>query len=116
MAHVFIPTEMLENLAAARRVDFNGEELFVLPSRHRFQCADAIRILSEVASGADPLGLCGTVRTREAIEAMGGEILGDSLLVEDAAYDVAPGVLCSVMGEPASSSVSEEAAIASLAD
>ncbi|MSP24132.1 MAG: hypothetical protein EXR75_02990 [Myxococcales bacterium] len=114
MADAFIPHEVFERLADSSRATIAGCELVISPAQERFRCEEAIRVLREVASGNDPLGLCGTVRTRAAIDALGGEILGDSLLLDDSAYEVVCGLLCKASELPAPPGTAETA-LASLA-
>jgi hypothetical protein len=97
---IFIPHEKLDELASSGRADMTGDELTLLPEGCRYRVAEAARVLREVASGTDSYGLCGTVRTRAYLcDELGGELLGDSILIDEAAYDVVPGILCEASGE-----------------
>ncbi len=97
---IFIPQEMLEQLAGAHRVDMVGDELTIIPEGARYRVTEAARVLREVATGVDALALCGTVRTRAYLcDELGGELLGDSILIDEAAYDVIPGLLCQPVGD-----------------
>ncbi len=102
---VFFPQTALDILIALQRVDLDGDEL-VMPDGYRYTVVEAVRVLAEVTSGEDPLELCGRVRTRDDLtDTLGAELLGDSMLVEDSAYDVVNGFL----GKP-SNQISDDTA------
>ncbi len=106
---IFIPHERLDQLAGAKRVDMARDELTVTPEGCRYRVTEAARVLREVATGKDALGLCGTVRTRAyLVDELGGELLGDSILIDEAAYDVVPGVLCEPVGDYAGAPTTSE--------
>jgi hypothetical protein len=91
---------MLEVLGDAGRVDMEGDELMVVPEGLRYRAVEAVRVLREVTTGDDPPKLCGTVQARAYLtDELGGELLGDSMLVDDSAYDVVPGLACQPLGE-----------------
>jgi hypothetical protein len=94
---VFFPQALLDVLFGMGKLDLDGEDLVVPEGGYRYRVTEAVRILKEVTTGEDPHDLCGKVRTMEHLaEQVGAEILGNSMLVEDHAYDVTPGML----GEP----------------
>lgn len=97
---VFFPQNALDILIALEHIDLDGEELVLTESGFRYHVTEAVRILREVTTGEDPRELCGRVRTRgELTDDLGAELLGDSMLVEDSAYDVVVGFLCSPSNE-----------------
>ncbi len=94
---VFFPQALLDLLFDVGKVDLDGEDLIIPEGGYRYRVIEAVRVLSEVTTGEDPHDLCGKVRPRGHLtDQLGAEILGNSMLVEDNAYDVAPGML----GEP----------------
>ena len=98
---VFIPHEKMDQLATSGRADMTRDELTITPEGCKYKVTEAARVLREVATGADPQALIGTVRTRSyLVDELGGELLGDSILVDEAAYDVVPGFLCEPLGDP----------------
>lgn len=97
---VFFPQAMLDILVDAGKIDLDGDELVLTDGGFRYRIEEAVRILREVAKGDDPSKLCGRVRKREELaEKLGAELLGDSMLVEDSAYDVVPGFIGTPVGE-----------------
>jgi hypothetical protein len=97
---VFFPQDLLDILMDAGKVDIHGEELVLPGSGYRYEVEEAVRVLREVTTGEDPLSLCGkvTARTRLSDE-LGAEILGNSMLIEESAYDVVPGFVGKPLGE-----------------
>lgn len=94
---VFFPQSLLDILVSVEKLDLEGEELVIPESGFRYRVMEAVRITQEVTTGEDPHDLCGKVALRAHLtDQMGAEILGNSMLVEDNAYDVIPGM----MGEP----------------
>ncbi|HHH11173.1 MAG TPA: hypothetical protein ENK23_03770 [Sorangium sp.] len=92
---VFFPQDALDILIALERADLDGEELVLTDSGLRYQVTEAVRVLREVTTGDDPRDLCGRVRQRALLtDDLGAELLGDSMLVEDSAYDIVTGFLC----------------------
>jgi hypothetical protein len=91
---------MLDVLVDTGKIDLEGEVLIVTDGGYRYKIQEAVRVLREVTTGDDPPRLCGKVRIREELSAeLGAELLGSSMLVEDAAYDVVPGFLGEPLGD-----------------
>ena len=98
-ASIFIPHELCEALASAGRLELDGDELTLTTGRGRYRVREALRVIKEVARGTDAPGLCGTVQLRTHVtDELGAELLGDSMLLDDSAYDVVPGVLAEPIG------------------
>ena len=96
---VFFPQALLDVLIDMNRVDVDADELVLTDSGYRYKVEEAVRILREVTTGEDPQHLCGTVKTRARLaEQLGAELLGTSMLVEDWAFDVVPGLCATPTG------------------
>jgi hypothetical protein len=94
---VFFPQGLLDLLAAEGKVELDGQDIVVPGDGFRYRMLEAVRVVREVTTGEDPHDLCGRVRSRDELQQnLGAEILGNSMLVEEWAYDVIPGLL----GEP----------------
>ena len=97
MNSVFFPQSLLDILFDIGKLDIEGEDLVVKEHGFRYRVGEAVRVLTEVTTGEDPHNLCGRVAMRTYLsDELGAEILGNSMLVEDNAYDVVPGMV----GEP----------------
>ena len=91
---VFFPQTALDILIQLEHVDLDGEELVLMGSGYRYKVTEAVRVLREVTTGEDPRELCGKVRTREELtDDLGAELLGDSMLIDESAYDIVNGFL-----------------------
>ena len=91
---VFFPQGTLDVLVDVGRLELDGEELVVSGEGYRYTVQEAVRVLREVTTGEDPQQLCGKVALRASLdEELGAELLGNSMLLEDWAYDVVPGLL-----------------------
>jgi len=90
---VFFPQQALDAWLEEGRVLLVGDELTVSPEGRRLQLQSALRFTAEVASGEDPHGLVGKVKTQEQLAALSGELCADSVIIGDSAYQVVEGFL-----------------------
>jgi len=88
---VFFPQALLDVLMDAKRIDIQGDELSLSDSGSRYRVVEAVRVLREVTDGNDPNDLCGRVKSRLYLQEIGAELLGDSMIVADKAYEILPG-------------------------
>ncbi|MBI4705886.1 MAG: hypothetical protein HY744_32745, partial [Deltaproteobacteria bacterium] len=88
---VFFPQGALDMLVDAERIELRGAELALRGTGRRYKIVEAVRILREVTDGQDPHGLCGMVKSRAYLSELGGELLGDSMIVGDKAYEIRMG-------------------------
>lgn len=97
---LFIPQARLEALSDAGTLEFDGAELVLAGSAARYRTIEAVRLLRAVVADAATPEIVGTVQPRaRLVRELGGEILGESLLLGDAAYVVVAGVLAEPVGE-----------------
>jgi hypothetical protein len=111
---VFFPQSLLDLLMDSSRIDIHVDELKLTESGARYRVVEAVRILREVTDGIDPHDLCGKVKSRRFLTELGAELLGDSMIVGEKAYDVLSGFVALPVGEP-SAGESEEAVLTALA-
>lgn len=91
---IFIPHSLSEALAAGGRLELEDDDQMLLVGGGRYHVREAVRVLREVANGADELRLCGTVQLREYLtDDLGAELFGTSLLFDESAYDIVAGWL-----------------------
>lgn len=97
---VFFPQSLLDVLFGVGKLDLDGEEIVIPEGGYRYRVTEAVRVLQEVTTGEDPHELCGKVAMRAHLtDQLGAELLGNSMLFEDNAYDVIPGMLGEPSGE-----------------
>ena len=94
MNSVFFPQAALDVLVALGRADIIDEELVLTQEGYRYRVEEGTRVVREVTTGDDPRDLCGRVFLNEKlIVEHAAEILGNSMIIEDSAYDIIPGFL-----------------------
>ncbi len=91
---VFFPQALLDMWIADERIDLTGNELLLRDEGRRFRIFEAVHVVRDAADGGDQSHLVGKVKTREQLTE--AEILENSMLIGDNAYDVVPGFV----GEP----------------
>jgi hypothetical protein len=89
----FLSQELLDRWLAEGLVSLEGEVLGLLPDGPQLRLESAVLFRAEVASGEDPLLLCGKVKSLPAISELGGEHALGSVVVGDSAYEVTEGFL-----------------------
>ncbi len=101
---LFVSQAMLEAWSGQGKVAFAGQTMSVRkgPGSGRAYALDpAVRFLRIVGAERDPHGLLAKVKTEAQLRALGGERMGDSVVVGDVAYEVQPGFLASASAPPA---------------
>ena len=91
---VFFPQAALDQWIVDGAADLRDNELTLAGAGaegRRYRMAEAVRVLREVSGGEDPNELVGRVKAKGYLEQLGAEIMEDSMLVADAAYDIEPG-------------------------
>ena len=87
---MFIAQSTLETWMDSGNVDMRGDSVVLMKLNRTYELEPAVRFLSVVSGGAAPK-LIGKVLTEKRISELGGEILGDSVIIGDAAFQVQPG-------------------------
>lgn len=112
---VFFPQPLLSILMDAGSIDIDEEELLLTEAGSRYRVVEAVRVLREVTDGNDPHDLCGKVKSRAYLGELGAELLGDSMIVEDKAYDVLTGFVGLPIGDAPTAAGGDEAILQKLA-
>lgn len=87
---VFLPQGKLEQWILEEQLDLEGD--FLIVAGRRFPVEAAVHVV-RTASGADAHQLVSRVKARAQLEGMGAEVLNESMLVGEVAYDVDPGFI-----------------------
>ena len=80
------------------KVDLTANELIVLVEGRRYKIEEAVYVVAEVTGANDDRKIVGKVKGKAGLEEVGAEILENSMIIGDNAYDVVPGW----MGAPSS--------------
>jgi hypothetical protein len=95
---VFFPQAALDQWINDGKVDLAGDELTIKPEARRYRILEAARVVREVTGLADANELVGKVKTREHLSGLGAELLENSMVLGDNAYDVITGFLGAPVG------------------
>lgn len=95
---VFFPQAALDEWMANDRVEIERDELTIRSENRRFRIAEAVRILREVAGAGDEAELIGKVKSKNYLTELGAELMEESMILGDAAYDVVPGFVGAPIG------------------
>lgn len=95
---VFFPQLALDHWITEGTIDLQGTELSITKEARRYRLAEAAHILKEVTGATDVNELVGRVKSKQYLQELGAELLEDSLILGDNAYEVIPGFLGSPIG------------------
>ncbi len=95
---VFFPQAALDRWLTDGDIELTGAELSIAKEDRRYRLAEAAHIVKEVTGAADANELVGRVKSKQYLLELGAEILEDSLIMGDNAYEVVPGFLGSAVG------------------
>ena len=104
---LFVSQEALDIWMAEDRVVVDGDVLTLPGGTRQFSLKTAVHFLVDVTETGDPHGLIGLVKDIDALTALGGEHVSDSVILGDTAYEVKEGFL----GTPSASAVAVDATI-----
>lgn len=88
---VFFPQACLDQWGIEGKIELTEAALVILAEGRRFDITEVVRVVVEVTGAPDPHGIVGKVRSKAELESMGAEILENSMIIGDNAYDVVPG-------------------------
>lgn len=91
ITRVFFPDEALDAWLAAGTAELAAGYLTTQPEGYRYRVVEAVRVLGEVTGGADGYELVGKVKPLVYVRELGAEVLGDSMVLDDNAYDIVTG-------------------------
>jgi len=93
----FVPQSKLDSWADLGKITLTGSTLCILDEDLSLTLTPAVRFLS-LLEGQDSNGLIGKVKAETYVRDIGGEVVTDSCLVGDTAYQVEPGFLAEPEG------------------
>lgn len=94
---MFIAERTLESWLDSGNVDVDADVVRLKNHGRAYDLEPAVRFLSVVPEGAAP-DLIGKVLTTKRIAELGGELMGDSVLFGDAAFEVESGYIGTLQG------------------
>ncbi len=97
MARLFISQARIDQLTAEQRVTLDGDHLDIPALGARFQLRPAILFLKVVSDDSDSQSLVGRVKTDEQLKAMGADVMSNSVIVGETAYECEQGFVGEVI-------------------
>jgi hypothetical protein len=88
---VFFPQLLLDQWGIEGKIDLTGDELVVLAEGRKYRIVECVYIVAEVTGAKDPHAFIGKVKPKAVLDELGAEILENSMIIGDNAYDVVPG-------------------------
>lgn len=88
---VFFPQLALDQWGIDGKVDLTQTELILLPEGRRYKIEESVRVVREVTGADDEHKLVGKVKPKAFLVGLGAEMLENSMILGDNAYDVVPG-------------------------
>jgi len=101
---VFFPQQVLDRWLDAGDAELHANELTLKAERKKYRLVEGVRVLAEVSGSPDPYDITGRVKTVAFLTELGAEMLGESMLIGDNAYEVVPGWLGQPKNEVAQAS------------
>ena len=96
MSRLFISVERLDNWTAEGRASLEGDRMTLIELNRAFSMKPGVCFVKATGQDTDPNELVGLVKSKEWLEANGGEQFESSVIFKDTAYDVIDGFI----GEP----------------
>ncbi|HEY1958631.1 MAG TPA: hypothetical protein VGH28_23600 [Polyangiaceae bacterium] len=90
---IFFPQAALDQWVIDGQVELAGNQLTIIGEGRRYRIAEAVRVVAEVSGTADQNDVIGKVKSRVFFEELGAEILEESMIIGENAYEVKTGWL-----------------------
>jgi hypothetical protein len=91
LTRVFLPQSALNVWLQSGKAELAEGRFKTHPDGHTYRVVESLRVIQEVAGGADSYQLAGKVKPIEHVRELGAELLGDSMVLDDNAYDIVLG-------------------------
>ena len=88
----FVPQSMLDLWADLGKIELDGNNLSLPAEKITFQLTPAVRFV-KLLEGEDTQKLVAKVKAETFVREIGGEVMDDSCIVGETAYEVQPGFL-----------------------
>lgn len=88
---IFFPQLAVDTWGIDGKIDLNGSELIVVSEGRKFKVTECVHVVAEVTGANDPHKMVGKVKLKSALDELGAEILENSMILGDNAYDIVPG-------------------------
>src|SRR5437764_13696427 len=96
---MFVAQTTLESWLDSGKVDFDGRVVRLKSHEVAFDLESAVRFIA-IIDGVQESNLLGKVLPESRIKELGGEVLGDSVVFGEIAFQVRPGYIATRQGTP----------------
>ena len=90
---MFFPQTLVDRWVTTGEAALSGSELHVRREGTRYRLIEAVRVLREVTGTPDRFDVSGKVKTVGFVTELGAEVLGDSMVIGDNAFETVIGWL-----------------------
>jgi hypothetical protein len=93
---LFVSQSLLDSWVDQGRIDLSGDAMALRGGERegrRYALEPAVRILRVAGGGPDPHQLVARVKTLDQLRELGAEVMADSVVLGEAAYEAEPGFL-----------------------
>ena len=88
---VFFPQSAVDQWGIDGKIDLVAGELILLVEGRHYKVEEAVRVVTEVTGANDDRKIIGRVKPKRALDEIGAELLENSMILGDNAYDIVPG-------------------------
>ncbi len=90
-SRVFFPQAGVDQWGIDAKIDLVGGELILLADGRRYKVDESVHVVTEVTGANDAHKIVGKVKPKRALDELGAELMENSMILGDNAYDVVPG-------------------------
>jgi hypothetical protein len=91
MARLYISQNRIDAWSAENRIDVKGDRMTLVEHKRSFTLHPAVRFLKVSGGGEDPHDLVNKVKAIDELATMGADLMADSVIYGETAYDVENG-------------------------
>jgi hypothetical protein len=116
---LFVSQSLLDIWAGQGRVDLDAHSITLLSGEgqgRRYALEPAVRFLDVADGGGDPHQLVARVKTLAQVRELGGDVVADSVVLGEVAYQVEPGYLAEASVVEAARRVEVDAGLPSMVE
>ena len=92
---MFVPQEVLETWAVSGAADVTGNTMDLASAERSYELLPAVRF-ERLIAGADDSNLLGRIMGEAGISEHDGELMGDSVVFGEVAFEVTPGFIATI--------------------
>ena len=107
VARLFISQGRIDQLSAEERVSLDGDHLHIPALGAHFQLRPAVHFVKILTDEGDTHSLIGRVKTDAQLKELGAELMENSVILGDVAYECEPGFVGEVISTGSASAAGQ---------